>query len=77
MRINITYQTVDDEFLYNELVKFGQRTDMDPYAIMSAKTITALAEKADVIKLDDGTYEFRQYKILRNNNLNYGDVDIR
>ena len=77
MRINITYQTVDDDFLYDELVKFGDRNKVDPYAIMSAKTISALAVKSDLVKLDDGTFEFKGYKILKNNNLDYGDVDIR
>ena len=77
MRINITYQTINDELLYNELVKFDGREAMEPYAIMSGKTINALIEKSDVIEIGDGAYEFHGYTILKNNKLDFGDVDIR
>ena len=50
---------------------------MEPYAIMSGKTINALIEKSDVIEIGDGAYEFHGYTILKNNKLDFGDVDIR
>ena len=52
---------------------------MLPYLIMSRSTLNKLMMIAggDVVNCNDGTYEFNDCKILINEDLQFGDVDIR
>ena len=52
---------------------------MRPYLIMSSQTLNSLANKykKEIVDLDNGQYEFFEYKILLNVDLTYGEVDIR
>ena len=79
MRINIIKTTVNGEYLYNAASSFEDREAMIPYLIMSNATLKSLvASKPENLKAtnDDG-YEYGDYKILINENLRFGDVDIR
>ena len=79
MRINIIRNALDGEYLAEEAEKFESREAMRPYLIMSSRTLNSLFKdyKKEIIDLMDGTYEFKNYKILLNGNLDYGEVDIR
>ena len=79
MRINIAMDTVDENYLCEEAEKFETREATTPYLIMSSKTFHALEKvAADRIYVENNKgMEFEEYKILINNDLHYGDVDIR
>lgn len=79
MRINIAKASVDADYLMNETEKYEARQAIMPYLIMSQKTVNKLIETVpDRIKVTDrGVYEFDDYMILINANLNFGEVDIR
>lgn len=79
MRINIAKTSVDADYLMNETEKYEARQAIMPYLIMSQKTVNKLIETVpDRIKVTDrGVYEFDDYMILINANLNFGEVDIR
>lgn len=79
MRINITINSVNEAYLENEADKFASREAMMPYLIMSKATLNKLTSiaKDSVMFCDDGTCEFKDYKILINESLRFGDVDIR
>lgn len=74
MIINIAYTDVNYELLTEKLAEVDELSDVMPYAIMSQKTMDALPL---VFKTENGGYEFRGYRILINNDLRFGDVDIR
>jgi len=79
LRINIAVNHIDDGYLVEEADKFAEREAMLPYLIMSQSTLGGLREERpdDIIQLHDGMLEFADYKILINNDLRYGEVDIR
>lgn len=79
MRINITINSVNETYLESEADKFASREAMMPYLIMSKATLKKLMAiaKDSVVCCDDGTHEFKDYKILINESLRFGDVDIR
>ena len=79
MRINIIRNALDGEYLTEEAEKFESREAMRPYLIMSSRTLNSLSKdyKKEIIDLLDGTFEFKNYRILLNGNLDYGEVDIR
>ncbi len=70
---------MDADYLMNETEKYEARQAIMPYLIMSQKTVNKLIETVpDRIKVTDrGVYEFDDYMILINANLNFGEVDIR
>lgn len=79
MRVNIIINKLDDEYLVEEADKFAEREAMLPYLIMSNSTLKGLEEKrpGEINRLHNGTVEFADYKILVNDDLRYGEVDIR
>ena len=74
MRINIIKQEIDSDYLYKEAAEFETREAMSPYLIMSNHTMASLK---NVYGDDANGYEFGDYRILTNNDLSFGDVDIR
>lgn len=78
MRVNIIEQVMNDKYLLKVAEEFAVREALQPYLIMSEKTMLALedARNGSVVS-DKYGYEFMDYKILINNNLSFGDVDIR
>ena len=78
MRINIIKQVMDDDFLIRTAEEFATREALQPYLVMSERTMFALEDvKTGNIVSNNNGYEFMDYKILINNNLSFGDVDIR
>lgn len=78
MRINIAIDAVNEVYLENEADKFANREAVKPYLVMSEITLKKLIAiaKNNITVCDDG-FEFHNYKILINNDLKFGDVDIR
>ena len=79
MRINIIKTTVNGEYLYREASSFENREAMLPYLIMSNATLKSLVgtDPENLVLTNDGSYEYGDYKILINEDLRFGDVDIR
>ena len=73
MRINIIKQEIDSDYLYKVAHDFEEREAMTPYLIMSSHTMSSI----DGVCGDSNGYEFCECKILINNDLSFGDVDIR
>ncbi len=74
MRINILEHKISDSKLEEEANKFADREAMMPYLIMNKRTFTALQNK---VVCSDESLEFLDYKVLLNEDLRFGDVDIR
>ena len=78
MRINIIKQEIDGDYLCKTAGEFAVREAVRPYLIMSTHTLAAIKKTND-----DRFYEcgddcaFVDYKILINNVLSFGNVDIR
>lgn len=79
MRINIAYNTVNPEYLYEQASMFEEREATMPYLIMSTLTFNALTKVAadHMIICDNGMCEYRDYRLLINEDLRFGEVDIR
>lgn len=79
MRICILENKISDTKLEEEAEKFESREAMIPYLIMNTQTFDALRKirDSDVVACNNGSVEFLDYKILFNEDLRFGDVDIR
>lgn len=79
MRINIARTSVDPDYLMETAEDYGNRESINPYIIMSQKTLNKLMEACGnkIIVSENGSYEIDNYKILINQDLHFGDVDIR
>lgn len=79
MRIYIARSSVDVKYLIEEAENYEEREAINPYIIMNEKTLNKLMEndESDVRIDKHGGYEIGDYKILINQDLPFGDVDIR
>ena len=79
MRICILENKISDTKLEEEAEKFESREAMIPYLIMNTQTFCALRKirDSDIVACNNGSMEFLDYKILFNEDLRFGDVDIR
>lgn len=77
MRINIAVSKIDVDYLREEVQKFGEREAVRPYIIMSERTFIAMQNAPNIIVNDSGTIEYCDCIVLLNNNLHFGEVDIR
>ena len=82
MKTNITKSTMNVDKLTNELERFCVTHEYNPYIIMSQETADAIGCQIcsdyyfDYAKFAYVSY-FRGYKILIDNELKFGEVDIR
>lgn len=79
MRVNILETVISDKKLEDAASNFESREAMMPYLIMNSRTFNELEKSGspDIKKDNTGDYEFCGWSILINNNLSFGDVDIR
>ena len=78
MRINIIKQEVDGDYLCSTAGEFAIREAVHPYLIMSSHTLAALRKTNDERMFErDGECLFGDFKVLINNDLSFGNVDIR
>lgn len=79
MRIYILRASVDVKCLIEETENYERREAINPYIIMSQKTLNKLvqSDESDVRMDKHGGYEIGDYKILINQDLPFGEVDIR
>lgn len=76
MRINIAVSKVDLDYLQEEVQKFGEREAMRPYIIMSERTFYAMQD-VDNLVVTEKQIEYCDCIVLFNNELHFGEVDIR
>lgn len=77
LRINILETSINGSKLEEAAQNFEDREAMMPYLIMNKRTFGELEKKSVILHNDKGGYEFCGWNILINDNLPFGDVDIR
>lgn len=77
MRVNILETNISDKKLEEAALNFENREAMMPYLIMNLRTFEELEKKKMIARDEKGGYDFCGWNVLINNNLPFGDVDIR
>lgn len=77
LRVNILETNISDSKLEKAALNFENRENMMPYLIMNVRTFEELKKKKMIGHDGKGGYDFFGWNVLINNNLSFGDVDIR
>lgn len=76
MRVNIAKSVVDDSYLYKKVSEYS--CENWPYVIMCQRTLDTLLDMVSMYLVEtEHGYEFAGYTVLVDDNLRYGEVEIR
>ena len=76
-------KTIDIDKIFDEIVNYALNTDEEhPYVFMNKDTVAAIAREIEIpnvndIKLNGIVARFKGYKVYLNNDLTFGEVEIR
>lgn len=79
MKIVIAKTTLDMEYLIDCILSVEDEMSVIPYIIVNKQTLDEIAREdtTGVFTSTNGSYEYRGYPVLIDNNLRYGEVELR